>query len=280
MKIVLAFDSFKGSLDAPAVVAAVAKGIKRVSPEIEMIPCPVADGGEGTVSIVTEAAKGHTVTTAVHGPLNEYVTAQLGLINQAKTAIIEAAQAIGLPLIEREKRDPTLTTSYGVGELIRNALDMGAGQIIIGIGGSATTDGGTGMAQALGVHFESCDSPMTGGKLANIASIDLSALDKRIKNTSFQVAVDVSNPLLGPSGAARIFSPQKGATPAQVELLENGLRHLASLFPQVSTETAGSGAAGGLGWGLVAFLNAELKSGIPSMACMADTCITIPKKKG
>ena len=262
MKVVLAFDSFKGSLDAFSAVNAVARGITRVLPETEVVLCPVADGGEGTVKILTKAACGRMLTATVHGPLIDSVTAKWGLLDDNKTAILEMAEAAGLPLVEEERRDPTRTTSYGLGELIMNALDAGAQRIIIGLGGSATNDGGTGMAEALGVRFPGSDSPMTGGRLLDIASIDMSNIDERIKEVSFQVALDVSNPLLGPQGATHVFAPQKGATPAQVDLLERGLSHLASLFPRVSPNLAGGGAAGGLGWGLTAFVDAELKSGI------------------
>jgi glycerate 2-kinase len=262
MKVVLACDSFKGSLDALSAVNAVKRGITRVFPEINVVLCPVCDGGEGTVKILTTAAHGNLLTATVHGPLMDLVTAQWGLLDDNQTAILEVAQVAGLTLLQADQRDPTRTTSYGLGELITNAMDAGAKRFIIGLGGSATNDGGTGMAEALGVRFLGTASPMNGGALTDITSIDLSHLDKRIEGMSFQVAVDVSNPLLGPHGAASVFSPQKGATPKQVTLLEKGMRNLASFLPQVSPDLTGAGGAGGLGWGLVAFLNAELKSGI------------------
>jgi len=262
MKVVLACDSFKGSLDALSAVNAVKRGITRILPETHVVLCPVCDGGEGTVEILTNAACGKVLTAAVHGPLMDMVTVQWGLLDENRTAVLEVAQVAGLTLLEPDQRDPARTTSYGLGELISNALDAGTERFIIGLGGSATNDGGTGMAEALGVRFLGTDFPMNGGKLSDITSIDLSNLDRRIKGKSFQVAVDVSNPLLGPQGASNVFSPQKGATPDQVTLLEKGMRNLASLLPQVSPDLAGAGAAGGLGWGLVAFLNAELKSGI------------------
>ncbi len=262
MKIVVACDSFKGSLDALAAVKAVERGIKRVLPQTDVVLCPVADGGEGTVEIITKAAHGRLLTATVHGPLLDSVNAKWGVLDNNKTAIIEVAEAAGLTLVSPEQRDPTATTSYGLGELIRDALDAGKRHIVIGLGGSATNDGGTGMAEALGCRFLGCDYPMTGGKLLDIASIDMTDMDERIKDVSFQVALDVSNPLLGSLGAARVFASQKGATPYQVELLEKGMIHLASLLPQVSPNLAGAGAAGGLGWGLAAFLGAELRSGI------------------
>ncbi len=262
MKVVLACDSFKGCLDALSVVNAVKRGITRVLPKTDVVLCPVADGGEGTVKILTRAVRGRILTTAVHGPLMDSVKAEWGMFDDKKTAILEIAETAGLTLVGAERLDPTKTTSYGLGELIRNALDAGAKNIIIGLGGSATNDGGTGMAEALGVRFSGSDSPMTGGRLLDIASIDMSNIDERIHDVSFQVALDVSNPLLGPQGAAHVFAPQKGATPTQVDLLEKGMSHLASLFPQVSPNLSGAGASGGLGWGLVAFVDAELKSGI------------------
>lgn len=283
MKVVLACDSFKGSLDALSVVNALARGIRRVFPQADVVLCPVADGGEGTVKILTKAAHGRILTTAAHGPLMDSVMAKWGLLDDKKTAILEIAEAAGLTLVEAEQRDPTKTTSYGLGELIRSALDAGANHIVIGLGGSATNDGGTGMAEALGVRFLGSDSPMTGGRLLDITSIDMTNIDERIKDVSFQVALDVSNPLLGYQGAAHVFASQKGATPAQVDLLEKGLSHLASLFPQVSPNLAGAGAAGGLGWGLVAFVGAKLRSGIDlcldsvafeSLANGADLIIT------
>lgn len=270
MKIVVACDSFKGSLDAVSVVQAIRRGISRVVPDTEVVECPLADGGEGTVRILTEASKGSIISSEVHGPLMESVTARWGFMGDGKTAVIEMAEAAGLTLIESGKRDPCQTTSYGVGELILKALDTGVRKIIVGVGGSATTDGGAGMAQALGIQFEGCDIPMTGGKLLDIQSVDTGKLDERIKNTLFQVAVDVLNPLIGPMGAARVFGPQKGATPSQVQMLDKGLTHLALFFPQVSPDFEGAGAAGGLGWGLAAFVNAEIRQGVDLCLDMLD----------
>ncbi len=262
MKFVLAFDSFKGSLDALAVVEAVRRGITRVLPDADFVMAPLADGGEGTVLLLTQATGGQIRTSTVHGPLTDPVNAQWGMVERTKTAILEVAETSGLILIEADMRDPTRTTSYGVGELMKSALDAGAQHIIIGLGGSATTDGGAGMAEALGVRFVGCDHPMTGGSLLDIESVDVSGIDERIRETSIRVALDVNNPLLGSRGAARVFAPQKGATSVQVEILEEGLCHLASFIPTVAPDLTGAAAAGGLGWGLAAFCGAELMSGI------------------
>ncbi len=261
MKVILALDSFKGSLDACSAVHAVERGFKRICPDIEVVSCPVADGGEGTVRILTEAARGELRTVKVHGPLMEPVEATWGLLGD-NTAIIEMAEAAGLILLDENQRDPTRTTSYGLGELMLHALDSGADSLIIGLGGSATVDGGTGMAQALGTRFPGLEPPMTGGKLAGIRSVDTSRVDERIGDVVIRVALDVKNPLLGPKGAAAVFGPQKGATAVQVAQLERGLAHLSTFFPDVSPDLPGAGAAGGLGWGLPAFTGAELKSGI------------------
>lgn len=262
MKIVLAFDSFKGSLDAWAATQAVKRGIERINKSTGIIPCPIADGGEGTVRILTDALKGTLMESTVSGPLMEPVTASWGWVDKNKTAILEVASVAGLTLIPDEKRNPCLTTTRGLGELILQALNIGAKKIIIGLGGSATVDGGCGAVQALGVDFAVCDYPVNSGSLINIHSIDVSRLDNRIKDTEILLATDVTNPLLGPNGAACVFGPQKGASAEQVQLLENGLKHLSAFLPAVSPDFPGAGAAGGLGWGLKAFLNANLKSGI------------------
>lgn len=262
MKIVLAFDSFKGSLDAWQVTRAVQNGIQRVDKSAEIEACPVADGGEGTVDILTKVLDGQIITARVRGPLMEFVDARWGWVKSQKMAIIEAAAAVGLTLVPEIKRDPCITTSYGVGELIIKALDSGAVKIIIGLGGSATTDGGTGMAEALGVRFAGCTSPMNGNQLVAIKAVNTSGLDRRVATAEFLTALDVNNPLLGTKGTARVFAPQKGASAQQVEFLENGLQHLTNFFPDVNPAFPGAGAAGGLGWGLAAWVNSKAKSGI------------------
>lgn len=265
MKIVVACDSFKGSLDAVSAMQAIESGIKSRFPAAKVLLCPVADGGEGTVKLLTKAKGGHILSSEVHGPLMEKVTAQWGWIAADRTAIIGVAEAAGLTLVPLDKRDPCRTTTFGVGELIKKALDKGAQKIIIGLGGSGTTDGATGLAEALGVHFSGCGHPMSGGQLASIREIDMSGLDKRVGHCEFIMAVDVKNPLLGLTGSAHIFAPQKGASAAQVDILEKGLGHLSTFFPQVSVDFEGAGSAGGLGWGLKAFVKARARSGIDLM---------------
>jgi len=267
MKIVIACDSFKGSLDAFSVSDSVKQGIKQVWPETDVVLCPMADGGEGTARILTNALNGSLVTSMVHGPLMDLVKAQWGLIDN-KTAVIEAAEAAGLILVDPKLRNPLKATSYGLGELIKCALDREVDNIIIGLGGSATNDGGTGMAEALGVDFLDDAFPRNGGNLGDIVSIDMSGLDTRIGDVSIQIALDVTNPLLGSRGASHVFAPQKGANRVQVELLEQGMEHLALLCPHTPPDFPGAGAAGGLGWGMAAFLNAEMKTGI-------DLCLDI-----
>jgi glycerate kinase len=262
MKIIIAPDSFKGSLDALSVAQAVKNGVKRVLNKAQVILCPVADGGEGTLKILTSALGGKIFISSVHGPLMNPLQAQWGWLERDKTAIIEVASVAGLTLINPSLRDPLKTSTFGVGEIILKALDKGAKKIIIGLGGSTTCDGGCGMAEALGVRFSGCDSPLTGEKLIKISAIDLTSLDKRILKTEFLAAYDVTNPLSGISGSALVFAPQKGADESGVQLLEKGLIHLASFFEDVPTDFKGAGAAGGLGWGAVAFLNAKTKSGI------------------
>lgn len=272
MKIVLAPDSFKESLPAQSVCAAIARGILRVVPDAQIEAVPMADGGEGTVDALLAATGGTRHHTAVRGPLHTPVEAAWGMLGDGSgTAVLEMAAASGLGLVPEDQRDPTRTTTYGTGELIVAALDAGASRILIGIGGSATTDGGTGAAQAAGVRFldaagRPCSPGLSGGALADIARIDLSERDPRIARTSILVACDVDNPLCGPRGAAAIYGPQKGATPEQVALLDRNLAHLADCIERdlgrSVRDLPGAGAAGGLGAGLVAFFNAELKPGI------------------
>ncbi len=271
MKIIIAPDSFKGSLSSIEVADAVEKGIKAIDSSIEIVKIPMADGGEGTVESLINYSGGEIVHLNVSNPLGDKITAYYGLLGDGKTAIMEMARASGLPLIPEEKRNPLKTTTFGTGELIRDALDKGCKKIIIGIGGSATVDCGSGMAQALGVKFYDKNSreiteKMTGGLLTDVERIDLSDLDKRIADCEVIVACDVYNPLLGEQGAARVYAPQKGATPEQVVVLEKNLNKFSSLIKKDVgkdiVNESGSGAAGGLGAGLMAFLNARLGSGI------------------
>ncbi|HBT48034.1 MAG TPA: glycerate kinase [Peptococcaceae bacterium] len=268
-RIVIAPDSFKESLEAPAVAAAIAAGVKRVLPAAETIEVPLADGGEGLTSTLVAATGGRRETATVTGPLGEPVRACWGILGDGRTAVIEMAQASGLPLVPREKRNPLLTTTYGTGELIRHALDAGCRRLIVGIGGSATNDGGAGMAQALGVRLldqQGKDIPPGAAGLERLHRIDKEGLDPRIQEAEIMVACDVDNPLCGPHGASAVYGPQKGATPEMVPRLDRALAHLADIMARdLGKEVRnlpGAGAAGGLGAGLVALLGATLRPGI------------------
>ncbi|MGH8610348.1 MAG: glycerate kinase [Gammaproteobacteria bacterium] len=271
MKIVIAPDSFKENLTSLQVATAIEKGIKRVLPNAHCVKIPMADGGEGTVQSLVDATGGRIIRKQVTGPMGEPVNARFGLLGDGKTAVIEMAEASGLPLVEKAKRDPSKATTYGTGELIRNALHKGVEAIIVGIGGSATVDGGAGMAQALGVRFmDKSGNPLadwaSGGVLNQIWAIDTSGLDPRVRRSKIVIACDVNNPLYGPRGAARVFGPQKGASPAMVKLLDDNLKHFGTLlqktFEKDIAKLPGAGAAGGLGAGLVAFAGAKMKRGI------------------
>lgn len=269
MRVVIAPDSFKGSLSAWEAAAAIERGVKRAAPNCETVLLPLSDGGEGLVESLVEATNGTYHEFHIMGPLGEPVWAKLGVLGDGETAVIEMAQASGLTLIPEEERNPLLTTTYGTGELIRLALDLGCRHLIIGLGGSATNDGGAGMAQALGVRLldSAGDSLGLGGaELARLASIDVSELDPRLNNVKIQVACDVTNPLTGPQGASAVYGPQKGATPKMVEQLDQALANYAEVIRKdlgIDVEPVpGAGAAGGLGAGLLAFLRAELVSGI------------------
>jgi glycerate kinase len=270
MRIVIAPDSFKESLSASSSAAAIARGVMRARPGAEVVQVPMADGGEGTVAAMVAATGGRLVEAHVTDPLGRLATAVFGVLGgEAKTAVIEMAAASGLPLVPPAQRNPLVTTTFGTGELIRAALDGGAARIIVGIGGSATVDGGVGAAQALGAVFRTAGGQSIGpggGALADLASISLATLDPRLRRVRIEVACDVDNPLVGPQGAARVFGPQKGATPAMVETLDANLAHLARVIERdlgVSVaEMPGAGAAGGLGAGLVAFLGARLRPGV------------------
>ena len=271
MKIVLAPDSFKGNLTSLQVASALEKGIRRVIPNATCIKVPMADGGEGTVQSLVDAAGGRFIRRRVTGPAGKPVTARYGMLSNSETAVIEMAEASGLPLVKGKDRNPLRTTTYGTGELILDAINRGAKKIILGIGGSATTDGGAGMAQALGVRFldnrgNEIRETGAGGMLDRIARIDMKGLDPRIRKTEIIVACDVNNPLYGKTGAACVFGPQKGATPAMVKKLDANLRHFGNMIRKDLhrdvRKLKGAGAAGGLGAGLVAFTRARLKSGI------------------
>ncbi|EHL79371.1 glycerate kinase [Bacillus smithii] len=269
MKIVIAPDSFKESLSALQAARAIEKGFRDVFPEAEYVLIPMADGGEGTVQSLVDATGGTVIEKRVTGPLGEPVDAFFGLLGDGKTAVIEMAAASGLHLVPNEKRNPLLTTTRGTGELIRAALDKGVEHLIIGVGGSATNDGGAGMIQALGGRLldqKRQEIAPGGGHLSELAEIDLSSLDSRLKKVKIDVACDVDNPLTGPNGASAVFGPQKGATPEMVRQLDENLSRFADVVEQTLEKpirhVPGAGAAGGLGAGLLAFLDAELKRGV------------------
>jgi glycerate kinase len=269
MKIVIAPDSFKESLSALQAARAIEKGFRDVFPEAEYVLIPMADGGEGTVQSLVDATGGTIIEKRVTGPLGEPVNAFFGLLGDGKTAVIEMAAASGLHLVPKEKRNPFLTTTRGTGELIRAALDRGVEHFIIGIGGSATNDGGAGMIQALGGRLldqNRQEIAPGGGHLSELAEIDLSSLDSRLKKVKIDVACDVDNPLTGPNGASAVFGPQKGATSEMVRQLDENLSHYADMVEQTIGKpirhVPGAGAAGGLGAGLLAFLDAQLKRGV------------------
>ncbi|MDF2628022.1 MAG: Glycerate kinase [Symbiobacteriaceae bacterium] len=269
MRIIIAPDSYKGCMTAAEVAEAMGRGARRVFPQAELDLVPMADGGEGTVQAMVDATGGRLIQATVTGPLGEPVTATFGLMGDGETAVIEMAQASGLPLVPADRRNPLLTTTYGTGELIRLALEQGARRLIIGIGGSATNDGGAGMAQALGARLLDAaghDLPHGGGALANLDRIDISGLDARLKNFAITVACDVDNPMTGERGAAAVFGPQKGATPEMVATLDQNLQHFAAIIRrdlgQDVEQVPGAGAAGGLGAGLMAFLGATLRRGV------------------
>lgn len=269
MNIVIAPDSFKGSLTAGEVCNYVEKGIKKVIIDANIVKVPMADGGEGTVQSLVDATSGQIVKKTVKGPLLNEVEAFYGILGDGKTAVIEMAAASGLPLISDGERNPLKTTTYGTGELIKDAVDKGCKKIIIGIGGSATNDGGTGMAIALGAKFLDTNGDSIGfggGELAKIAKIDLTSFNSLLKDVTIIAACDVDNPLCGEKGASYVYGPQKGATKEMVEILDKNLFHYGKLlemkFNKKIIDYPGAGAAGGLGAGLLAFLNAQLKRGI------------------
>ncbi|MBU7594197.1 glycerate kinase [Metabacillus halosaccharovorans] len=269
MKIVIAPDSFKESLSAMEAALAIERGFKMIFPNADYHNIPMADGGEGTVQSLVDATNGSIKERIVTGPLGDPIKAFFGLMGDGKTAVIEMAAASGLHLVPVEQRNPLITTTRGTGELILSALDLGVEHMIIGVGGSATNDGGAGMVQALGgrlLDSDGNDMKAGGGVLSEISSIDLNGLDQRIKKVKIEVACDVDNPLTGPRGASEIFGPQKGATPEMVQLLDQNLTHFADVVEaslgRSFRNIEGAGAAGGLGASLVAFLNAELKRGI------------------
>lgn len=271
MKIVVAPDSFKGSLSAREAAEALAAGIRRVRPNTEIILMPLADGGEGTLEAFLAATPGQRVPVTVRGPLGIPTRAAFGLLNAGRTAVVEMALASGLGLVPFVGRDPRRASTYGVGELLLAAADAGATEIIVGLGGSATSDGGAGALQALGVAFldaqgRTLPPGIGGGDLPNVSFLDATAVRFPVGGVRVTLASDVTNPLLGPNGASAVYGPQKGADVAMVAELDAALAHFAEVVKRdLGTdvaETLGAGAAGGLGFGLMAVLGAQARSGI------------------
>ena len=269
MKIVIAPDSFKETLSAFEVASAIESGFQNVFPEAEIIKIPIADGGEGTVDAMVRSTNGSFEFSEVEGPMGDNTRAKWGMLGNSKTAVIEIAEACGLHLVSANKRNPMAASSYGVGQLVIAALDKGAKKIIIGLGGSATNDGGYGFLRAIGVQFlDSKGNELNGHfeTLSLLSDINLSHIDKRIMNTSIEIACDVDNPLLGHQGATRVFAAQKGASNKMIEELESIMTHyyevISGQFKSQARDQPGFGAAGGLGFGISAFSNSELKSGI------------------
>ncbi|KIL35685.1 glycerate kinase [Cohnella kolymensis] len=269
MKIVLAPDSYKGSITAKEACNAMEEGIRRVLPDAEIIHHPMADGGEGTVQSLVDATGGTIYEATVMNPIGEPVAAKYGVLGDRLTAVIEMAEASGLYLIPADRRNPMITTTYGTGELIMDAVNRGCRKFIIGLGGSATNDGGTGMAQALGIRFldgMGQELPGGGGSLNRLYQIDMSGLDPRIRQCSFTAACDVDNPLYGSNGASSVYGPQKGASPEMIAALDDNLRHLAAIIEKCLGKSIanvpGAGAAGGLGAGIVAFLKGVMQKGV------------------
>lgn len=277
-KVVIAIDSFKGCLTSVEAGQAAAEGVRSVFPACEVVCLPVADGGEGMLDVLMAATSGTHVAIRAHNPLMELQDTRYGISSDGQTAFIEMASISGLPLIPEEKRNPMLTTSFGTGELIRDALNRGCRNFIIGLGGSATNEAGLGMLQALGYRFFNEDGRelgvtptgtscgICGGQMAEISSIDCSSVHPALKDSHFTAACDVRNPFCGTEGASFVFAPQKGADASMVAELDNGMRHFAEIIRQSTGKDIslhpGAGAAGGMGGGLLAFLNAELKPGI------------------
>ncbi|WP_291527630.1 glycerate kinase [Bifidobacterium sp. UBA744] len=290
MKIVIAPDSFKGSLTALEAARAMEAGVLRACPDAQCVTVPMADGGEGTVRSMVDATGGRLVSARVTDPLGRSACAEYGILGDGHTAVIEMAAASGLQYVDDATCSPLTATTYGTGELIRDALDRGVTDLIVGLGGSATNDGGAGMAQALGVRFlddHGESLPFGGGALARLAKVDVSGMDARLAGVRIRLASDVTNPLTGPRGASLVFGAQKGASPAVAAQLDAALAHYAAVIRRQlghDVETLpGAGAAGGLGAGFLAFTDAVMQSGVDvvveatglaALARGADLCLT------
>ncbi|MBG92274.1 MAG: glycerate kinase [Chloroflexi bacterium] len=269
MKIVIAPQAFKGSLSALNVANAVQKGVRRIFPDAQILTCPVADGGDGTLETLVESSGGKIMETNVADPTGKPIVAQWGAMGDGNTAVIEMARTSGLALLTLEERDPLNATTYGLGEIIVSALNKGFRKFIVGIGGSATNDAGAGMAQALGIRLmdrEGRNLVFGGAALQNLSVIDTSSIDQRVLESNFQIACDVNNPLTGPEGASAVYGPQKGATEENVRQLDSAL----GVFAEVAkrdlgkdiSNLEGAGAAGGLGAGMIAFVEGHLRAGV------------------
>jgi glycerate kinase len=269
MKILVAPQEFKGSISALSAAEAAKTGILRVFPQAEVVLCPVADGGDGTLETLVEVSGGEVKTCSVQNPIGETIQAQWGAMGDGVTAVIEMARTSGLALLSLGERDPLNASTYGLGQAISEALDEGFRRFIVGIGGSATNDAGAGMAQALGANLlddQGNTINFGGAALSNLQTVDISNMDSRIKDSKFLVACDVSNPLTGEEGASVVYGPQKGATPEMVRSLDDALSNFATVvkkdLKKDVSEISGAGAAGGLGAGMMAFMGAELKAGV------------------
>jgi glycerate kinase len=292
VRIVIAPDSFKGTLTAVEAAEAIAEVVRRLHPDAAIDCCPMADGGQGTLDVIVRAAGGQRRRVACRGPLGEPMTAEVGLIDRAATAVVELAAAAGLTLVPPERRNPLHTTTYGVGELLAAALDAQVDRIILALGGSATIDGGGGLAQALGLVVRdaagrSLPAPLVPARLVDARRIDIDAMTKRFGATAITIAADVLNPLLGPNGAAAVFGPQKGADARAIAALERGLTHWVGLLEGASgrslRDEPGTGAAGGAALPLLAFTEATIVPGadlviqavrLPERLADADLIIT------
>ncbi len=270
---VLAPDSFKGSMTAKQACEAMERGIRKVLPMAECIKIPMADGGEGTMQSLVDATGGQIYELEVIGPLGVPVLAQYGILGDGNTAVIEMASASGIHLTDNNTRNPLIATTYGTGQLVKVCLDKGVRKIILGIGGSATNDGGAGFAQALGIKFqdkEGAELPFGGAALANLCRIDVSSVDERLSETAIEVACDVTNLLCGEEGASFVFGPQKGATDGEVKILDEALYHYSQVIKEQLGKDVrnipGAGAAGGLGAGLLAFTSSRLEGGVGLVA--------------
>lgn len=269
MNIIIAPQTFKGSISALNVAKAMESGVLKVIPNANITLAPVADGGDGTLETLVETSNGDIRTIEVTGPLGERIEAQWGAMGDGKTAVIEMARTSGLALVPEQNMNPLISTTFGLGETIKHALNSGFRKFIIGIGGSATNDAGAGMAQALGIHFLDANGKelsFGGAALSKLDQIDLKSLDARALQSEFLVACDVSNPLTGPEGASAIYGPQKGASPEMVDQLDSALRNFGNIISRDIgidvDKIPGSGAAGGLGAGLTALLGAKLRKGV------------------